>query len=107
MEFRRVLFRSRPYAILAALGERAPAIRDAAVSAIAGARRQGPLVQPDPIAFAESTSELNDYAVMAHWNRMAVAPVEMGWSDIGSRSVERSVGKEWVSTCSFRWSQND
>src|SRR3546814_6854787 len=84
MEFRRVLFRSRPYAILAALGERAPAIRDAAVSAIAGARRQGPLVQPDPIAFAESPSESIDYAVMEHWNRMAVAPVEMGWSDIGS-----------------------
>src|SRR3546814_13680154 len=87
MEFRRVLFRSRPYAILAALGERAPAIRDAAVSAIAGARRQGPLVQPDPIAFAESPSESIDYAVMEHWNRMAVAPVEMGWSDLGSRDA--------------------
>src|SRR3546814_18384264 len=78
------IFLFRADAILAALGERAPAIRDAAVSAIAGARRQGPLVQLDPIAFAESPSESIDYAVMEHWNRMAVAPVEMGWPDLGS-----------------------
>src|SRR3546814_799377 len=77
------IFPFRADAILAALGERAPAIRDAAVSAIAGARRQGPLVQPDPIAFAESPSESIDYAVMEHWNRMAVAPVEIDGKSVG------------------------
>lgn len=78
------IFLFRADTILAALGERAPAIRDAAVSAIAGARRQGALVQPDPVAFGASPSESIDYAVMEQWDRVAVVPVDMGWSDIGS-----------------------
>src|SRR3546814_1605518 len=64
------IFLFRADAILAALGERAPAIRDAAVSAIAGARRQGPLVQPDPIAFAESPSESIDYRSEEHTSEL-------------------------------------
>ena len=78
------LFLFRADAFLAALGERAPAIRAAAISAITGARREGPVIRPDPIAFAASPSESIDYAVMEHWDRVAVTPVDMGWSDIGS-----------------------
>src|SRR3546814_16597040 len=74
------IFLFRADAILAALGERAPALRDAAGSAIAGARRQGPLVQPDPIAFAESPSESTDSPVRGHWTRVAVATVGGGRS---------------------------
>ncbi len=78
------IFLFRADAILTALGHRAHAIRDSAISSIAGARREGPVIKPDPVAFAASPSESIDYAVMEHWDRVAVVPVEMGWSDIGS-----------------------
>jgi len=78
------IFLFRADALLDALEANAPEIRRAAVAAIAGAVREGGQVRPDPVAFAQSPSESIDYAVMEHWPRVAVAPVEMGWSDIGS-----------------------
>lgn len=78
------IFLFRADAILDALGHRVPAIREAALSSVAGARREGPVIRPDPLAFAASPSQSIDYAVMEHWDRVAVVPAEIGWSDIGS-----------------------
>ena len=78
------IFLFRADAILDALGHCVPAIRDAALSSIAGARREGPVIRPDPLAFAASPSQSIDYAVMERWDRVAMVPAEMGWSDIGS-----------------------
>ena len=76
------LFRADVY--LAALGAYAPAIASAARGAMAGARIDGNHVHPDADAFAASPSDSIDYAVMERAERVAVVPVEMGWSDLGS-----------------------
>ncbi|KQN94447.1 mannose-1-phosphate guanyltransferase [Sphingomonas sp. Leaf231] len=76
------LFRADAY--LAALDQFAPAIAAAARHAHAGARREGVRVYPDAAAFAASPSDSIDYAVMEKADRVAVVPVTMGWSDVGS-----------------------
>ena len=76
------LFRADCY--LAALGTHAPAMLAACRDAMAGARREGARLFPDPQAFAASPSDSVDYAVMEKADRVAVVPVSMGWSDVGS-----------------------
>lgn len=76
------LFRADAY--LAALRSHAPAMLDAAESAMARAQRDGSRILPDADAFAACPSDSIDYAVMEKADRVAVAPVSMGWSDVGS-----------------------
>ncbi len=76
------LFRADRY--LAALDTYAPEIVAASQAAMAAARHDGVRVYPDAAAFAASPSESIDYAVMEKAERVAVAPVSMGWSDVGS-----------------------
>ena len=76
------LFRADAY--LAALRSHAPAMLDAAESAMAHAQRDGSRILPDAEAFAACPSDSIDYAVMEKADRVAVAPVSMGWSDVGS-----------------------
>jgi mannose-1-phosphate guanylyltransferase/mannose-1-phosphate guanylyltransferase/mannose-6-phosphate isomerase len=76
------LFRADMY--LGALGTHAPAMLVASQTAMDRARREGKRVYPDADAFAESPSESIDYAVMEKAERVAVVPVSMGWSDVGS-----------------------
>jgi mannose-1-phosphate guanylyltransferase/mannose-1-phosphate guanylyltransferase/mannose-6-phosphate isomerase len=51
---------------------------------LATADREGNRVIPDRAAFASVEAKSIDYVVMEHAARMAVVPVEVGWSDIGS-----------------------
>ena len=76
------LFRADAY--LAALSEYAPDMLAACTAAMDGARQQGQRVYPDADAFAASPSDSIDYAVMEKADRVAVVPVSMGWSDLGS-----------------------
>jgi mannose-1-phosphate guanylyltransferase len=76
------LFRADAY--LRALAEFAPAMLDAARDAMEKATRHGQRLLPDADAFAASPSDSIDYAVMEKADRVAVVPVSMGWSDIGS-----------------------
>jgi mannose-1-phosphate guanylyltransferase/mannose-1-phosphate guanylyltransferase/mannose-6-phosphate isomerase len=76
------LFRADAY--LSALERNAPAMLTAARAAMAGASQDGQAVLPDQDAFAASPSDSIDYAVMEKSDRVAVIPVSMGWSDIGS-----------------------
>jgi len=76
------LFRADVY--LAALAEFAPEMLLAARGAIEGADRHGNRVAPDAVAFEASPSDSIDYAVMEKGEKVAVVPVDMGWSDIGS-----------------------
>lgn len=71
-------------AYMAALEQHAPMIAAAARAAMVDARREGRRIHPGAAAFAASPSESIDYAVMEKADRVAVAPVEMGWSDVGS-----------------------
>ncbi|MFM9977414.1 MAG: mannose-1-phosphate guanylyltransferase/mannose-6-phosphate isomerase [Sphingomonadaceae bacterium] len=76
------LFRADAY--LRALADHAPAMLDAARAAMASASRENGRIVPDAEAFAASPSDSIDYAVMEKAERVAVVPVSMGWSDIGS-----------------------
>ncbi|MGI4732338.1 MAG: mannose-1-phosphate guanylyltransferase/mannose-6-phosphate isomerase [Janthinobacterium lividum] len=76
------LFRADRY--LEALAQYEPGILAAAQAAMAGATRDGSRVHPDREAFAAAADQSIDYAVMERATRVAVVPVAMGWSDVGS-----------------------
>ncbi|MEP9358465.1 mannose-1-phosphate guanylyltransferase/mannose-6-phosphate isomerase [Sphingomonas sp. KR3-1] len=76
------LFRADAY--LNALASYAPEMLEAAQQAMAKGRRDGARIWPDAEAFAASPSDSIDYAVMEKAPRVAVVPVTMGWSDVGS-----------------------
>lgn len=78
------IFLFRADIFLGALAVHAPDILAAAQAAMHGARREGARVWPDAAAFAASPSDSIDYAVMEKADRVAVVPVAMGWSDVGS-----------------------
>ncbi|MHA6718907.1 mannose-1-phosphate guanylyltransferase/mannose-6-phosphate isomerase [Sphingomonas sp. RS6] len=76
------LFRADMY--LGALSVFAPEMLVAAQQAMERARHEGARIFPDPVAFAACPADSIDYAVMEKAPRVAVVPVSMGWSDIGS-----------------------
>jgi mannose-1-phosphate guanylyltransferase/mannose-1-phosphate guanylyltransferase/mannose-6-phosphate isomerase len=78
------IFLMRADRYLAELGRQAPDMLAAARAAMAGARHEGERIFPDAAAFAASPAESIDYAVMEKAERVAVVPVAMGWSDVGS-----------------------
>ena len=78
------LFLLRADAFLDALAEHATEVLAAARAAFAAATRDGVLIHPDAASFAAAPSISVDYAVMEKAARVAVVPVDMGWSDIGS-----------------------
>jgi mannose-1-phosphate guanylyltransferase len=71
-------------AYLDALARLEPAMLAAATDGMEKARRDGHRIFPDAKAFGASPSESVDYAVMEKAGRVAVVPVDMGWSDLGS-----------------------
>jgi mannose-1-phosphate guanylyltransferase/mannose-6-phosphate isomerase len=60
------------------------AIFEAADRAVAAGMRDGDALYADAIEFAKAPSDSIDYAVMEKDDRVAVVPVAMGWSDLGS-----------------------
>lgn len=78
------IFLFRADAFLGALSEHAPGMLAAAERAMRDATRDGVRIVPDQDAFAASPAESVDYAVMEKASRVAVVPVAMGWSDVGS-----------------------
>ena len=78
------IFLMRAGTYLDALAAHAPEIAEAAKAAMARARREGRRVLPDAVAFAASPAVSIDYAVMEKAERVAVLPVAIGWSDVGS-----------------------
>ena len=84
------LFRADVY--LGALAANAPDMLAAAQAAMAAATRNGAQILPNNAAFAASPSDSIDYAVMEKAARVAVAPVAMGWSDVGSWDALHELG---------------
>ena len=77
------------------LEQHAPAIRAAAQGALANASVDGNVIRVDAETFAASPAKSIDYAVMEHSDKVAVVPVSMGWSDIGSwQALVDSSGKD-------------
>ena len=77
---------------LAALADHDPDILAAARGAVARQGRSGRSVLPDGEALATSPARSVDHAVMEHSSKVAVVPVEMGWSDVGSWEAVHAIG---------------
>lgn len=67
-----------------ALRTHAPEVAAAAAAAVAGQDVDGDIVRPAAAPFLESPSLSIDVAVMEKADKVALVPVAMGWSDIGS-----------------------
>ena len=78
------IFLFRADAFLGTLAVHAPDMLHAAQQSMLKARHEGVRVFPDAEAFAASPSDSIDYAVMEKAAHVAVVPVSMGWSDLGS-----------------------
>lgn len=78
------IFLFRADIFLGALSVHAPDMLAAAQRSMDAARREGARLWPDAEAFAACPSDSIDYAVMEKAERVAVVPVSMGWSDVGS-----------------------
>lgn len=76
------LFRADSY--LAALANNAQEIAVAARKSMDAAGKRGKRLHPEPKSFAQSPSDSIDYAVLEKSQSVAVVPVDMGWSDVGS-----------------------
>ena len=84
------LFRADIY--LGVMAVHAPKMLSAAQAAMAKAERRNNQIHPDPTEFAACPSDSIDYAVMEKADRVAVAPVSMGWSDVGSWDSLHEIG---------------
>jgi len=78
------IFLFRADIFLGELAAHAPGMLTAAQDAMRAARREGTRIYPDEVAFGASPADSIDYAVMEKAERVAVVPVAMGWSDVGS-----------------------
>ena len=78
------IFLFRADTLLDALAAHAPTMLAATRDAMAAAVCEGNRLTPDAEAFARSPADSIDYAVMEKAERVAVAPVAMDWSDVGS-----------------------
>ena len=67
-----------------ALQAHAPDMLAAVTKSMEAATREDGRIFPERHAFASSPSQAVDYAVMEKADKVAVVPVEMGWSDVGS-----------------------
>ncbi|GAB5482956.1 MAG: hypothetical protein Pars92KO_27130 [Parasphingorhabdus sp.] len=76
------LFRADTY--LQALKDHAPEMLEAAQNAMRQAHKDGSQTSPDEGSFSRAPSDSIDYAVMEKAEKVAVTPVNPGWSDVGS-----------------------
>jgi mannose-1-phosphate guanylyltransferase/mannose-1-phosphate guanylyltransferase/mannose-6-phosphate isomerase len=86
------MFLLRAESCVEALERFAPAVAAAARASLSAAQREAQRLLPDADAFAAAPSLSFDKAVLERSDRVAVAPVEMGWSDIGSWEAVHALG---------------
>lgn len=86
------IFLLRAETMIDALAKYAPEVLAAARNALADARREGISVRPDARLFAAAPAASIDRAVMEKAEKVAVAPIEMGWSDVGSWDAVHALG---------------
>ncbi len=80
--------------LLAGLEAHAPDILAQVRRSVEAANRQPARVTPDPNLFAAVRSQSIDHALMEVHDRVAVAPVQMDWSDVGSWDALHEVGEK-------------
>ncbi|QWC56518.1 NTP transferase domain-containing protein [Erythrobacter sp. 3-20A1M] len=85
------IFALRAGTYLDELARHRPALADQARAAFDRGREADGVFRPDAAAFTAIEGESIDYAVMENADRVAMVPVAMGWSDIGSWQALRDV----------------
>jgi mannose-1-phosphate guanylyltransferase/mannose-1-phosphate guanylyltransferase/mannose-6-phosphate isomerase len=88
------LFRADTY--LNAMRQYAPMMDAAVRDAMSKAGQSGNQVLPDNNSFAACPADSIDYAIMEKAPQVAVAPVSMGWSDVGSWDALHEIGHKDV-----------
>lgn len=88
------IFLLRADTLIDGLARHAPEVLAAARVAIAGAQEEDGRLHPDAAAFAAAPSISIDYALMEKAEKVAVAPVAIGWSDIGSWAALHEMSAE-------------
>jgi mannose-1-phosphate guanylyltransferase/mannose-1-phosphate guanylyltransferase/mannose-6-phosphate isomerase len=88
------IFLFRADACVAALEAHVPDIVAAVRRALEGATEESLRLRPDAAAFAAAPARSIDRAVMEKGGRIAVVPVAMGWSDIGSWEALHALGPQ-------------
>lgn len=86
------IFLLRAGAYLAALERHAPYLLPDIRAAVTGQSLSGARAYPDAQGFARVPGQSIDHAVMEKSDRVAVVPVAMGWSDIGSWEALHAIG---------------
>ncbi|MFN3450577.1 MAG: mannose-1-phosphate guanylyltransferase [Sphingorhabdus sp.] len=84
------LFRADTY--LDAVAVYAPEMSAAVRESMSKAERNGNQLHPDHASFAVCPADSIDYAIMEKAPKVAVAPVSMGWSDVGSWDALYEIG---------------
>jgi mannose-1-phosphate guanylyltransferase/mannose-1-phosphate guanylyltransferase/mannose-6-phosphate isomerase len=79
---------------LDALERHAPEMLAAVRSSMESATRDPGRIFPERHAFASSPGQAVDYAVMEKADKVAVVPVEMGWSDVGSWDALHAISEQ-------------
>jgi len=86
------IFLFRAADLLAGLEAHAPDILAATRQALAAGQNDGRRITPDPALFAAVRAQSIDHALMEKHDRVGVAPVAMGWSDLGSWDALYALG---------------
>lgn len=86
------IFLMRADHFLTELERQQPAMAAACTAAMTDARHDGGRVHPDTDAFLRSPADSIDYAVMERADRVVVAPVDPGWSDVGGWAALHTLG---------------
>lgn len=81
------LYVGRADVLLAEFATHAAEILAATEKAMAQATRDGAFIRPDPAAYRAIPSLSIDHAVAEKSNRLAVIPMDCGWSDVGTWSA--------------------
>ena len=81
-------------AFLQELQRYAPQIYETTKAAFTQAEREGPRTTPDADALEECPSTSIDYAVMERSDRIAVIPIKLNWSDVGSWAAVYDLGSK-------------
>jgi mannose-1-phosphate guanylyltransferase len=86
------IFLMRADTAITGLARHAPDILLAARAAVAAQSDEASRIRPDPAAFAAAPAISIDYALMEKADKVAVAPVSIGWSDVGSWAALHDMG---------------
>ena len=81
------IFMFRACTYLQALEKHAEDIYEACRRSTARRESGADFIRPDPASFLECRSESIDYAIMEKSGRVAMVPMDAGWSDVGSWSA--------------------